>query len=108
MPAMQVDLGIWTWLNRAIVVLLVVAAIIGLGAWYVPRLQDNEALRLTIYDLEQELGNELQTSNLLSAQITASKDPRQIIRWLRESQNWARTNETVIRFVEPNERRSRR
>jgi cell division protein FtsB len=101
MPAMKVDLGIWDWLNRMVVTLLVASAAVGLVLWYLPKIQENEGLRLEIYERNAELAQEIQESNQLSAQIESAHDREQVERWIRDQRGWGRSNEVIIRFVEP-------
>jgi len=56
---------------------------------------------LEIYEKNAELQQEIQESNRLSAQIESANDREQVERWIRDQRGWGRSNETIIRFVEP-------
>ena len=101
---MKVDLGIWAWLNRMVVTLLVVSAVVAMVLWYLPKIQENEGLRLEIYERNAELEQVVQESNRLSALIESAHDPQQVERWIRDQRGWGRSNEIIIRFVEPSAR----
>ena len=45
---MKVDLGIWDRLSRLIILLLIVAAVLGVALWYLPLIQQNERMRREI------------------------------------------------------------
>ena len=98
---MKVDLGIWDWLNRMVVALLVASAAVGLVLWYLPKIQENEGLRLKIYEQRIELEREIQESNHLRAQIESAHDRDQVERWIRDHRGYGRSNEVIFRFVEP-------
>jgi cell division protein FtsB len=104
MPRMKVNLGIWAWLNRMVVGLLVASAVVGLVLWYLPKIQENEALRLEIYELKSELAQQTQESNRLSAEIEMAHDRDHVERLIRDQRGWGRSNEVIIRFVEPSVR----
>jgi cell division protein FtsB len=97
----KVDLGIWNKLTKLIVLLLVLAALLGIGLWYLPLIQQNERMRKEILALDNEIRKEEENHKRLKADIEALRDPRTVERLAREKLNFARPNETVIRFEEP-------
>ncbi len=98
---MNVDLGIWDKLNRLIVLLLVLAILLGVGAWYLPLIRQNERMRKEILKLETEVQKEEETSKRLKASIEAMRDPRSVERLAREKLSYAKPGETIIRFESP-------
>ena len=98
---MNVDLGIWDKLSRLIVLLLVLATLVGVGAWYLPLIRQNERLRKEILRLESEIQKEEESYKRLKTSIEAMRDPRVVERLARETLSYARPGETVIRFESP-------
>ena len=98
---MNVDLGIWKKLTKLIIFLLVSAALLGIALWYLPLIQQNERMRKEILALDNEIKKEDENHKRLKADIEALRDPRTVERLAREKLNFARPNETVIRFEEP-------
>jgi cell division protein FtsB len=98
---MRVDLGIWDRLSRLIILLLIVAAVLGVGLWYLPLIQENEKLRKRILLLESQVEQEQRRSRELTAEIDSYNNPRMVERRAREQLNLARPDEYVIRFEEP-------
>jgi len=97
----NVDLGIWKKLTKLIIFLLVSAALLGIALWYLPLIQQNERMRKEILALDNEIKKEDENHKRLKADIEALRDPRTVERLAREKLNFARPNETVIRFEEP-------
>jgi cell division protein FtsB len=96
---MNVDLGIWTKLTRLIIILLLVAAVLGIVLWYLPLIKQNEGYRKRKLLLEQRIKLEAETQKQLVTSIRAlQEDPKALERMARETLGYARTNETVIRF----------
>lgn len=98
---MKVDLGIWDWLARLILVLLVLAAGLGVALWYLPLFQQNERMRKEIAEKEALIRTQQQLAVRLKTALEAHRDPRTIERLAREQLNYAKPGETVIRFAEP-------
>ena len=98
---MKVDLGIWDRLTKLILFLIVLAGLVGVVVWYLPLIRHNERMRREILQLEGKIENQLQTTRELKSRIDAHRDPRTVERLVRERLNFARTNETVIRFQTP-------
>lgn len=101
---MQVNLGVWDKLNRLLILLLFVAGPVGIFFWYLPLIQQNQALRQQILVLNGKIQTEQKEQRRLKEQIEAvQKDPRTVERLVRERLGYALSNETVIYF-EPADR----
>lgn len=96
----KVDLGVWSWLRWLVVWLLVAAALVGLVVWFVPLIKDHRAHQSRLYQVRQEILQEQQLTNSLTAQILSFNRP-ETIEWLaRTLANHARTNEVVFQFAD--------
>jgi cell division protein FtsB len=98
---MKVDLGIWDRLSRLIILLLIVAAVLGVALWYLPVIQKNEKLRRDILNWDSRIEKELERNRRLNAELEAYRDPRSVERLARERLNYARPEELIIRFEPP-------
>src|SRR6185503_19870567 len=98
---MKVDLGIWDKLARMIVFLLLLAALFGIGVWYLPLIQRNERMRKEIHALDADIKKAEEDNKRLKSSIEAMRDPRTIERLAREKLSYARTGEMIIRFEAP-------
>jgi len=98
---MNVNLGIWDKLTKLIVLLLVLATLLGVGAWYLPLIRQNERMRRENLKLEAEFQKEEENYKRLKASIEAMRDPRTVERLAREKLSYAKPGETVIRFETP-------
>jgi len=98
---MKVDLGIWDRLTKLILFLIVLAGLVGVVVWYLPLIHHNQRMRKEVLELDGVIEREQQTARQLKADIDAHRDPRTIERLARERLNFARTNETVLRFQAP-------
>ncbi|MEO8425565.1 MAG: septum formation initiator family protein [Verrucomicrobiota bacterium] len=99
---MNVDLGIWTKLTRAIICLLLIAAVAGVVVWYLPLIDSNEAFRKSKLKLELQIKQEEEKQRQLKSSIRSlQEDSKTLERIAREKLGYARTNETVIRFDAP-------
>jgi cell division protein FtsL len=78
--------------------LLIVAAMLAVAVWYLPRIQDNEQMRKEILILEAQIEREREQNRRLQAEIAAHEDPDAVERLARERLRYARPGETVIRF----------
>ena len=102
MPVMKVDLGIWNVLSRAVIVLLFLAGLLGVFFWYLPLIEQNQRYRKEILALDGKIQEQERLGHHLNASIHAvQNDPRTLERLTRERLGYARTNETVIRFLTP-------
>ena len=96
------DLGIWDKLTKAVVFLLIIAALLAVAVWYLPLIKQNERMRAEILRLEEEVFKEEGIAIRRKAQIAALRnDSETVERYAREKLGLARPNETVIRFEEP-------
>jgi cell division protein FtsB len=95
---MKVDLGIWDRLSRLIMLLLIVAALLGVAVWYLPLIQTNEQMRRQILIEEAKVHRARELNRQLQAEIEAHNDPLMVERLARERLRYARPGETVIRF----------
>ena len=96
---MKVDLGIWSKLTQAVVILVVLAILILIGMTYLPLIRENERMRDKMDRLDAELQQQEQISKQLKAEIDAlGNDPKTVERLAREKLGYARPDETVIHF----------
>jgi len=96
---MHVDLGIWTKLTRVVIFLLILAGVLGIGAWYLPLIRQNERMRQQTFKLDRQIQREEETSKQLKTSIDALRyDPKAVERLARERLGYAKPGETVIRF----------
>ena len=99
---MKVNLGIWSKLTKAAIVLIVVAFALLFGMPYLRLLQQNERMRADILRLQTQLQIEEAKSKQLQVQIDELRnDPNAIERLAREKLGYAKPGETVIRFEAP-------
>jgi cell division protein FtsB len=95
----KVDLGIWSRLTQAVIVLVVIAIVILIIVAYLPLIQQNERMRQEIFRLDTELQKQEQVSKQLRADIDALRnDPATVARLVRETLRYAKPDETVIHF----------
>ena len=106
MSERRIDLGIWDKLTKAVVFLLIIAALIAVAVWYLPLIKQNERMRAEILRLEQEVAAEEQTADRRKLAIEAMRnDSKTVERYAREKLGLAKIGETVIRFEEPDPHR---
>ena len=98
---MNVDIGIWSKLTRVVIALLIVAALLGVGIWYLPLIKQNERMRKETLRLDGEIQKQEVTLRKLKASIAAMDDPRTVERLAREKMGYAKPGETVVRFETP-------
>ena len=97
----MVDLGIWDKLTKAVVFLLIIAALIAVAVWYLPLIKQNERMRAEILRLEGEVTGQEKIAQRRKLQIEAMRnDPETVERYSREKLGLAKVGETVIRFEE--------
>jgi cell division protein FtsB len=95
----NVDLGIWSKLTKAVVALLVIAVLLIIGLCYLPLIHENERMRRDIDNLDRELQEQQELSKQLQAQIEALRDdPKTVERLARDKLGYARPDETIVRF----------
>ena len=74
MSERRIDLGIWDKLTKAVVFLLIIAALIAVAVWYLPLIKQNERMRAEILRLEQEVAAEEQTAERRKLAIEAMRN----------------------------------
>jgi cell division protein FtsB len=95
----KVDLGIWSRLTQAVIVLVALAILILIGMTYLPLIQQNERMRRDILRLDTEIQQQEDASRQLRAEIDSLRnDPATVERLAREKLGYARPDETVIHF----------
>ena len=106
MSERRVDLGIWDKLTKAVVFLLIIAALIAVAVWYLPLIKQNERMRAEILRLEGEVTGQEKIAQRRKLQIEAMRnDPETVERYAREKLGLAKPGETVIRFEDPDPER---
>src|SRR5437773_4171971 len=99
---MNVNPGIWNALSRAVIFLLFLAGLLGVFFWYLPLIEQNQRYRKEILALDGKIQEQERLARHLKASIDAvQNDPRTLERLAREKLGYARSNETVIRFLAP-------
>lgn len=102
---MNGDGGIWGFLTKGVIFLLLIAVVVAVAFWYLPLIQTNERMRKEILRLEAQITDEEERSRSLRAFIESlHHDPKAVERLARETLGYARSNETVIRFEAPTNR----
>ena len=98
----RVDLGIWDKLTKALVFLVILAAMVAVAVWYLPLIKQNERMRQEILRLEGEIIKEEELARRNKTSIEALRnDPKTVERFAREKLGLAKRDETVFRFEEP-------
>ena len=106
MSERKVDLGIWDKLTKAVVFLLIIAALLAVAVWYLPLIKQNERMRAEILRLEGEVTEENKIAMRRKVNIEALRnDPETVECYAREKLGLAKPGETVIRFEEPDPER---
>ncbi len=99
---MNVDLGIWDKLTKAIIFLLLAAVILGVAVWYLPLIKQNERMRKEDLRIQKAIQQEAEKLRQLKTSNDALRnDPKTVERLAREKLGYAKPGETVIRFQEP-------
>ena len=99
---MKVKVGIWDRLSRVVLFLLFLLGLVGVFFWYLPLFKQNQYYRQRIIMLQAETQQQERFGRQLRASIEAlQQDPQTVERAAREVLGYARTNEMVIRFEEP-------
>ena len=102
MSERRVDLGVWDKLTKAVVFLLVIAALLAVAVWYLPLIKQNERMRSEIFRLRGEVTKEEKIALRRKVAIEALRnDPKTVERFAREILGFAKTGETVFNFEEP-------
>ena len=106
MSERKVDLGIWDKLTKAVVFLLIIAALLAVAEWYLPLITQNARMRAEILRLESEVTKEKKIAMRRKVNLEALRnDPETVERYAREKLGLAKPGETVIRFEEPDPER---
>ncbi len=99
---MKVEVGIWSKLTRVVQLLLFVAGILAVAAWYRPLIWNNERIRQRILRLDDQIQHEEARGKQLKSQIDDLRyDPKAVERVARERLGYAKPGEIVIRFRPP-------
>ena len=102
MSERRMDLGIWDKLIKAMVILVIIAALLAVAVWYLPLIKQNERMRAEILRLQGEVAQEETIAVRRKLAIEALRnDPETVERYAREKLGLAKAGETVIRFEEP-------
>ena len=102
MSERRVDLGIWDKLTKAVVFLLIIAALLAVAVWYLPLIKQNERMRAEILRLKGEVTKEKKIAMRRKVNIEALRNDRETVeRYAREKLGLAKPGETVIRFEDP-------
>ena len=73
----RVDLGIWDKLTKALVFLVILAAMVAVAVWYLPLIKQNERMRQEILRLEGEVIKEEELARRSRISIEAlCNDPK--------------------------------
>jgi cell division protein FtsB len=97
----NVQPGIWHWLTRLAMGLILVALLLMIGVWYYPLIRTNERYRQELMRLDAQIQREEETARQLKTSIEALRtDPKAVERLARERLGYAKPGETVIRFEE--------
>mgnify|MGYP006144660987 FL=1 len=95
-------MGIWDKLIKAMVILVIIAALLAVAVWYLPLIKQNERMRAEILRLQGEVAKEETIAARRKLAIEALRnDPETVERYAREKLGLAKAGETVIRFEEP-------
>ncbi|MFM8359771.1 MAG: FtsB family cell division protein [Verrucomicrobiota bacterium] len=100
-PDSQVNLGVFGWLNRLMIWLIILAAAGLIIAKYLPLIQKNVRLRQELQVKQEEvqrLQRERQANQQRIQQL--QNDPRTVEREARERLGFARPDEQVVTFKE--------
>ncbi len=96
-------LGLYGWLNRLLVVLIVLAVVVGIGINYLPLIRQNQQMREEVNLKREEVARlEAEVRRLQTELKAVQSDPRTIERKIREL-GYAKPGEVVVSFE--NERR---
>jgi hypothetical protein len=95
-------MNIWDQLTKAVVFLLVGAALLAVCVWYLPLIRQNERMRKEVLKMDVRIQKAEELNRSLRAAVDAShNDARTIERLARTHLGYARTGEIVVRFEAP-------
>lgn len=93
------DFGIWRYLTKLAVGLVVLAIALLILMYYRPLIAENERMRRDILKLQEQIKQQQAIAMDYSNQITVLRnDPMTVERLTREKLGYARPDETVIHF----------
>ena len=99
---MSVDLGIWSRLTKLAVGLVVLAVLLLIGVCYLPVIRQNEQYRRQLLIAQDKIEKEEARAREIQAQLdTLLHDPKTAERLARERLDFAKPDETVVRFEAP-------
>jgi cell division protein FtsB len=97
--------NIWNTLTRLLVVLLGIAAVLGIVVWYEPVVQENQRMREEKFELDKKIEQESKTAKRLETQLRSFQNPvlekTLVERLARERLSYAKPGENVIHFEPP-------
>ena len=84
---------------QAVVALIAIALLLGIGVAYLPQIQKNERMRRELDRLETEVIQQKQISEQFQQELNALRnDPKTVERLARQSLGYAKPDETIVRF----------
>lgn len=93
---------IWGRLTRVVFFLLLAAAAMLVGVWYLPLINQNRAMREQLLRLDSEVRKEEDKAHQKRVALEALRtDPQAVERLAREKLGLAKPGETVIHFEAP-------
>jgi cell division protein FtsB len=98
---MSVGQSIWDQLFRAVLTLLVIAAVLGVVLWYKPVIDQNQRMRERKLALDVSIEKETEIARKLDASLRAMENPTTVERLARERLSYAKPGEDVIHFDPP-------
>ena len=98
---MSVGESIWDQLFRAVLTLLVIAAVLGIVLWYRPVIAQNQRMRERKLALDVSIEKETEIARKLDASLRAMDNPATVERLARERLSYAKPGEDVIHFESP-------
>lgn len=98
---MNLGNSIWDKLTRLVLVLVVIAAVLGIGICFEPVIKQNQAMRTRKLELDQKITVETERAKKLEAALHAMQDPKTVDRLARERLSYAKPGEDVILFERP-------
>ena len=102
---MKPSVGIWTLLSRLFIVLIVLAALTGVGLWYLPLIRKNQNWRQRDLKLQSQIEEQKALKEQLESAVQNLKtNTTAIERAARERLGYAAPDEIVIRFEQVKER----
>ncbi len=105
---MKPSVGIWTLLSRLIIFLIIMAAVTGVGLWYLPLIHKNQKMRQKDLQIQKKIEQQKALKEELESSVQALKtNATAIEQAARERLGYAAPDEIVIRFEPTQETNSR-